>query len=105
VALLEMQADPEEYEGPQQHGEDCRGDRLQGVEMLEVMVPSRNNQADDDVNDEQQGTKPAAHARPLPLVFRSSDRRRSATPHEVHDRQHDKDDHDDANDSDPTHSR
>jgi hypothetical protein len=36
-----MQVDPEEDEGPQQHGEDCRGDRLQRVEMLEVMMSSR----------------------------------------------------------------
>jgi hypothetical protein len=33
-----MQADPEEDERPQQYCENCRGDRLQRIEMLEVMV-------------------------------------------------------------------
>lgn len=37
--LLEMQVDPEKDEWPQQHGEDCRDDRLHCVEMLEVVVP------------------------------------------------------------------
>jgi hypothetical protein len=44
-----MQVDPEEDEGPQQHGQDCRDDRLQRVEILDVMVPSRHDHADDDV--------------------------------------------------------
>jgi hypothetical protein len=49
-----MQGDPEVDEGPQQHGEDCRGDRLQHVEMLEVMMSSRHDHADDDVDNERQ---------------------------------------------------
>jgi hypothetical protein len=48
--LLEMQVDPEKDEWPQQHGEDCRDDRLHRVEMLEVVVSRRHDHADDDVD-------------------------------------------------------
>jgi GNAT superfamily N-acetyltransferase len=67
IALLDLQVDPEKDQGPQEDREDCRDDRLQLVEMVEVVFSSRNDQADDDVEDEEHCTKraPAPHARSL----------------------------------------
>jgi hypothetical protein len=64
--LLQMQADPEKDERPQQYCENCRGDRLQRIEMFEVMVSTCHDHPDDDVDDEQQSPQPAPHARSTP---------------------------------------
>jgi hypothetical protein len=72
--------------------------------MLELVVASRHEGTDDDVDDEQHYDQRAAHARSLPLVSVPPDRLRSASPHEVDDRHHDEDDHEDADDPDPSDS-
>jgi hypothetical protein len=63
--------------------------------MLEVMVSSRHDHADDDVDDEQQC--PARASCSLPTL--------SAAPHEVDDGNHDENDYDDADDPEPSDSR
>jgi hypothetical protein len=54
---------PKRTRGPQQHGEDCRDDRLQSVEMLEETMSSRHDHADDDVDNEQRA-RAASHRDP-----------------------------------------
>src|SRR6266498_3259828 len=100
---LEMQADPEDYQGPQQNCEDRGRELPQPAEMSEVVMRYGDEHADDDVDDEDK-PHPAAHQRalPPPTEDRSAKQPHSAMPSEVEDRQHDQHDHEYADDSYPT---
>jgi len=100
---LEMQADPDEDEGPQQHREDRRHDRFQSVQMREIVMRRGHQYADGDVDDQEQ-PHPAAQDETSPsprAEDRSAKEPHSRTPDEVDDRQDDQHDDEDANDPDP----
>ncbi len=61
---LEMKVDPEQHQGPEQYRKDCRGDRLDRVEMHEVVMRRRHDHADDEIDQAEHETDKTAQKDP-----------------------------------------